>query len=73
MTIKELKQKNINELQSLLAQERSLGQNLRFKNANQQLKTVRQIRQAKKNIARILTLLNQTTREQNEQATPGKV
>ena len=58
MDLKELKQKNNNELQDLLAQERQQLRELRFKDANKQLKTVRQIKQSRQTIARILTLLN---------------
>ena len=55
---KELKQKSNPELQSLLAEQRNSLRELRFKEVNQQLKTVRQLRQVKKTIAQILTLLN---------------
>jgi len=57
MRIKELRQKNKKELNDLLIQDRKkLGQ-LRFDLASKKLKNVNQIRELKKDIARILTLL----------------
>lgn len=58
MELKELKKKSENELQSLLAEAREKTRTLRFKDANKQLKNVREIRETKMTIARILTLLN---------------
>ena len=63
MRITELRQKSKSELQKLLQDNRTrLGQ-LRFDLAAGKVKNVREIRQIKKDIARILTLLgiaNQT-------------
>ena len=58
MEIKELKNKNINELQKLLAEQREHLRQSRFKDAAKQLKNVREIRVIKKDIAQILTLIN---------------
>jgi len=58
MTLKELKQKPISELHGLLATQRDALRELRFKDANKQLKTVHHIRQIRTEIAWILTLLN---------------
>lgn len=58
MTIKELKSKTESELQDLLADNRWKLKDLRFKNANGQLKDVREMRETKQIIARILTVLN---------------
>jgi len=58
MNIKDLKNKNITELQVMLKEKRESVLALRFKNNSNQLKSVREIRQAKKDIARILTLIN---------------
>ncbi|PKL72360.1 50S ribosomal protein L29 [Candidatus Kuenenbacteria bacterium HGW-Kuenenbacteria-1] len=58
MKIKELKQKSEVELQKLLQESREKLRELRFKIALKQLKKVRNIRDVKKLIARILTLLN---------------
>lgn len=58
MELKELKKKSEDELHSLLAESREKIRGLRFKDANKQLKNVREIREAKRTAARILTLLN---------------
>lgn len=58
MDIKELKTKKEAELQSLLSSERDKLRELRFKDANKQLKNVKEINATKVNIARILTVLN---------------
>ena len=59
MEFKELQQKESKELHQLLAQYRDKLRELRFKDANKQLRDVVQVRKTKKQIARILTLLNQ--------------
>lgn len=58
MTFKELKKKSTSDLHSFLAESRNHLRELRFKNANQQLKTVRDIRKLRQEIAWTLTLLN---------------
>lgn len=58
MEFKELKKKKVGELHKLLAEYRDQLRDLRFKDANKQLKNVREIRKIKQNIAQILTLLN---------------
>jgi ribosomal protein L29 len=58
MEFKELKNKEEKELQKILSQTREKLRDLRFKDANKQLKNVREIRKAKETIARVLTLLN---------------
>jgi len=58
MEIKELKNKSEAELQKLLAETRDKLRELRFKDANRQLKDVREIRIARKDIAQIMTFLN---------------
>lgn len=63
--IKDLKNKNINELNALLAEDRELLRELRFKDSNRQLKNVRQLRSIKKTIANILTVLNQKQHEKS--------
>ena len=57
MKITELRQKPKNELQSLLDEKRGRLRVLRFDLASDKVKNVREIRQIKKDIARILTLL----------------
>ncbi len=56
--MKELKQKNISELQKELASKRDEMRELRFKFAQGEVKNVRALRKIRKEIAQILTLLN---------------
>jgi len=58
MDFKELKSKTEKELGELLNQSRDKLRDLRFKDANKQLKNVREIRVIKKTIAEVLTLIN---------------
>lgn len=58
MDFQELQQKETKELHQLLAQYRDKLRELRFKDANKQLRDVTQIKKTKKQISRILTLLN---------------
>jgi large subunit ribosomal protein L29 len=58
MDIKELKKKSEGELQKLLSETREKLRELNFKDANKQLKNVREIRETKKSVAQILTMLN---------------
>lgn len=58
MDIKDLKNKKESELRGLLAQTRDKARELRFRVSTGELKTVHEIREAKKTIAQILTLLN---------------
>jgi len=57
MEFKELKNKTEKELKQLLDETRDKLRDLRFKDANKQLKNVREIRIIKKTIAKILTLV----------------
>lgn len=56
MTIKELRQLSENELQRILAEAREKLRELRFRAARRELKNVREVREARKTIARILTI-----------------
>lgn len=58
MEIKELKTKTADELEKLLTSSREKLRELRFKDSNKQLKSVREIRALKQSIARMLTLLS---------------
>lgn len=58
MEFKELTQKTIKELHKLLSESREKLRELRFKDGNKQLKNVREIRQVRKFIAQIFTLIN---------------
>lgn len=57
MDSQELKSKDSAELQALLNADREKLRELRFKDSNKQLKNIREIRNIKKTIARILTFL----------------
>ncbi|MBD3359708.1 MAG: 50S ribosomal protein L29 [Candidatus Buchananbacteria bacterium] len=57
--LKELKLKSEAELHRLLASNREKLRDLRFKVSQNQLKNIREIRQIKKKIAKISTLINQ--------------
>jgi large subunit ribosomal protein L29 len=67
MQIKELRNKPIAELQNLLAEKREALRAMRFKVSQRQLKKVREIKLVKKDIARILTLINQYKRHSEDQ------
>ena len=58
MDIKEIKVKSKEELNKLLSDNRDKLRDLKFKVANRQLKDVRGIRKLKREIARMLTVLN---------------
>lgn len=60
MEFKELQGKKEAELQVMLAAAREKLRELRFKDANNQLKDVREIRREKLLVARILTMLNKS-------------
>lgn len=57
MDFEELKTKSAADLKELIVEQVALLRDLRFKLANQQLKTVRKIKEARKTIARVKTLL----------------
>jgi len=63
MKIKELRQKSDVELKRMLPELREKLRDMRFKAAQRQLKKVREIRQTKRMIARILTLLHERKNE----------
>ncbi len=58
MKAKELKQKNEKELQRLLQEDREKLRQLKFDLSAGKVKNVREIRKTKKDIARIMTILN---------------
>ncbi|MEK7503828.1 MAG: 50S ribosomal protein L29 [Patescibacteria group bacterium] len=57
MKISEIRQKTKKELESMLRERRERLRNLRFDLASGKVKNVREIRELKKDIARVLTLL----------------
>ncbi len=61
--IKELRQKNRKELNDLLADSRKKVSQLRFDLASKKLKNVRKIKELKKDIARLLTILGKKKHE----------
>lgn len=63
MDFKEITTKTNEDLQKLLENSKEKERELRFKDSNRQLKNVREIRQQKKNIARILTVLNKNKKK----------
>lgn len=60
MDIQELKQLPESELQKLLQETREKLRELRFKSARRELKNVREVRESKRTIAKIMTLLRTT-------------
>jgi large subunit ribosomal protein L29 len=67
MEWKELKKKSKKDLHKILAEERERLRDLRFKDANKQLKDVRQIRKTRELIARTMTLLNKPKAKEENQ------
>ena len=63
MKIKDLREKNIEELKKLLAQKEENIRKLRFDLVTKQVKGTRQIRTEKRDVARMITLI----REKNKQ------
>jgi ribosomal protein L29 len=70
MEYKELKKKTEQELHKLLAESRDKLRELRFKDANKQLKDVRSIRKLRVIIAEALTIINDR-RVNSKQQTGG--
>jgi len=56
--IKELREKNIEELKKLLGEKKEHARKLRFDISSKQVKNNREYRNTRKEIARILTLIN---------------
>ncbi len=61
MKFKDLENKKIEDLQTLLQQERDKLRDLRFKDSNKQLKNIKEIKETRTNIAQILTRIKQIT------------
>lgn len=59
MKIKELREKNIEELKKMLLEKQEKLRKLRFDIAVKQVKNTRELRNEKKDIARILTLISE--------------
>ena len=65
MKIKELREKGIEDLKKLLSEKRESARKIRFDIATKQVKNNRQIRNDKRDIARISTLINLTASHKN--------
>ena len=63
MDFKEITTKSEEDLKKLLEDGREKERELRFKDSNKQLKNVREIRQQKKFIARVLTILSKNKKK----------
>ena len=59
MKIKELREMNIDQLKKTLAEKREQTRRLKFDMATKQVKNNKEIMKEKKDIARILTLINE--------------
>jgi len=59
MQIKELREKNIGELKKLLIEKREYARKLRFDISSKQIKNTKDLKNTKRDIARILTLINE--------------
>ena len=73
MKVKELREKNDSQLNKLLSVNREKLRDLRFKVSLGQLKTVREIRQIRKLIAQVLTLLKRRSEGDQKVETQEKV
>lgn len=67
MKMKELRVKNAAELRTMLREERAKLGTMRFQVSSGGLKGVRTLREARKTIARLLTLLGAHEREKRQQ------
>ena len=63
MKTAEIRELDVEELERRVAQTRKELFNLRFQNATGQLENTGQLREARRNIARLLTVLNQKRQE----------
>ena len=66
MNVAEVRELNVEELQQRVAQTRRELFNLRFQHATGQLENTGQLKEVRKNIARLLTVLNQKQRENGQ-------
>ena len=66
MNVAEVRELDVEELQQRVAQTRRELFNLRFQHATGQLENSGQLKEVRKNIARLLTVLNQKQRENTQ-------
>jgi len=64
MKARDLRNKSTEELHTLLLQQRELLRRLRFDLVAGKVKNIREIREVRKNIARILTIINERRKQQ---------
>ena len=60
MKIKEIRDKNVEELKKILGEKREAVRKLRFDIAAKQVKNIREMRNNRRDISRILTILKET-------------
>ncbi len=63
MQLRDLREKNLTELQRLLTEQREVLRDLRFKASQRQLKNVRELRRVKKYLAQIMTALTEKNKQ----------
>jgi len=66
MEFKELRTKTVKDLNNLLSQHREKFRSLRFSVTAKQLKNIREFREGRKFVARILTVLKENTGKEND-------
>ncbi len=66
MKVAEVRELDVNELEQRVAQARRELFNLRFQHATGQLENTGQLKEVRRNIARLLTVLNQKTQENGQ-------
>jgi large subunit ribosomal protein L29 len=66
MKVAEVRELDVEELQRRVAQTRRELFNLRFQHATGQLENTGQLKEVRRNIARLLTVLNQKQRENGQ-------
>ena len=60
MKIKEIREKSIEELKKLLSEKREAVRKLRFDITARQVKNIREIRNSKRDISRIITVIKES-------------
>ena len=66
MKIEELKNKTLDQLKSILIDLKKESFNLRFQKANGQLENTARVKVVKRSVARVLTLINNKTKNELE-------
>ncbi len=70
MTVQELRKKTDEQLKEVLSELRETVRDMRFQLVTRQLKDVKSLKKAKKNISRVLTIMKE--RELNEQSSDSE-